>query len=162
MENLIRVLVLCTGNSCRSIMAEALLNHYGKNKILASSAGSQPTGTVHPMSLKTLDKNNIPHPNPQSKSWSNFSRSHLDFVITVCDEAAQETCPVFSGNSKKLHWSIPDPAKALGSPDQISKAFQSTFDELKERINTFLLQELNSDRSQTTFSNNNAETIVKK
>lgn len=138
-----QVLVLCTGNSCRSIMAEALINHLGKGSYQAMSAGSFPVGYVHPESLETLKRHKIPFgeldKEIRSKSWDEFQNSHFDYVITVCDSAANESCPLFSGPCKKLHWSTPDPAKASGSEAQIQQAFDDAFQLLKTRIETELL-----------------------
>lgn len=133
-----RVLVLCTGNSCRSIMAEALLNTLGQGRIDAVSAGSHPTGTVHPRSLSTLGRHGIHTDNPRSKSWDEFSGQAFDIIITVCDAAAAETCPVFPGKAEKLHWSTPDPAQATGTDEEIQAAFDHAFLFLKERIETLL------------------------
>lgn len=134
----LEVLFLCTGNSCRSVMAEALLNHLGQGRYIAHSAGSKPAGHVHPGALATLKRHGIPTGNPASKSWDAFARHPLDIVVTVCDAAAAESCPVFlsTGGHKpeKLHWSTPDPAPAAGSPDQIVEAFDTAFFMLKERI----------------------------
>jgi len=134
-----QVLVLCTGNSCRSIMAEALINHLGAGNYHAVSAGSFPAGYVHPESLETLQRHQIPYGEVRSKSWDEFQKSHFDYVITVCDAAANESCPLFSGPCKKLHWSTPDPAKARGSDEQIKAAFDEAFQLLKKRIETELL-----------------------
>lgn len=134
-----RVLVLCTGNSCRSVMAEALINQLGKGRFAAVSAGSFPTGYVHPKSIETLQRHGVDPGNPVSKSWDQFSGQHFDFVITVCDEAAKEACPWFSGGSQRLHWSTPDPAKATGSDDEVNKSFDEAFALLKQRIEKELL-----------------------
>tara|TARA_R110000772_G_scaffold110801_2_gene214439 strand:- start:1429 stop:1839 length:411 start_codon:yes stop_codon:yes gene_type:complete len=134
-----KVLVLCTGNSCRSIMAEALINQLGKGRYEAVSAGSSPAGYIHPKSLEVLKKHAIDYGNPKSKSWDVFSKEHFDIVITVCDEAANETCPLFLGNSEKIHWSIPDPAKKKGSNIEINEAFNSAYYLLKENIEKHLL-----------------------
>ena len=128
------VLVLCTGNSCRSIMGEALVNHLGAGRFHAVSAGSHPAGYVHPKSLETLARHGVPMPAPRSKSWDEFAGTRFDYVITVCDQAAGETCPVFPGAPKKLHWSTPDPAKATGSDAEIEAAFDEAFHMLKKRI----------------------------
>jgi len=128
------VLVLCTGNSCRSIIAEALINHLGAEKYKAFSAGSKPTGKVHPLAIKTLTSNGIPVPSPRSKSWDEFTDSEIDIVITVCDNAVGEACPIFLGEQKKLHWSTPDPATATGSEQEIFDAFTEVFLLLKSRI----------------------------
>ncbi len=129
-----KVLVLCTGNSCRSIMAEALINHLGDGRFQAVSAGSQPAGYVHPQSLATLQRHGVACYQPRSKSWDEFAGAHFDYVITVCDEAAKEACPVFHGDVQKLHWSTPDPAKAKGDEEQIRQAFDQAYDMLQARI----------------------------
>lgn len=135
-----KVLVLCTGNSCRSVMAEALINQLGAGHYSAVSAGSFPAGYVHPKSLETLARHNIDCIEPHSKSWDEFTNQQFDFVITVCDEAANETCPVFFGDYEKLHWSTPDPAKAEGTEAAINSAFNEAFDLLKSRVETLLKQ----------------------
>ncbi len=127
-------LVLCTGNSCRSIMAEALINHLCKGAVHAVSAGSHPAGFVHPQSLATLGRHAVAVDTPRSKSWDEFANQQFDFVITVCDEAAREPCPAFGGAARRLHWSTADPAKLTGSADEIQAAFDSAFDSLKQRI----------------------------
>lgn len=133
------ILVLCTGNSCRSIMAEALINTLGKGRYEAVSAGSNPTGYVHPKSIKTLKRHNIDIHDPQSKSWDVFADRHFDLVITVCDAAAAESCPVFLGQHEKLHWSTPDLAAATGTQEDINAAFDEAFNLLKHRIESELL-----------------------
>jgi len=134
-----RVLVLCTGNSCRSIMAEGLINKLGAGGYEAVSAGSNPAGYVHPKSIETLERHGISLSNPRSKSWDEFTVQHFDLVITVCDAAAAESCPLFLGKHEKLHWSTPDPAKATGTEEEIDKAFDEAFGMLKQRIETELL-----------------------
>lgn len=129
-----QVLVLCTGNSCRSIMAEALINALGQGRYLARSAGSQPAGFVHPKSIETLKRHGIETGSPRSKSWDELAGQKFDLVITVCDQAASESCPVFLGKHEKLHWSTPDPAKARGTEDEINAAFDEAFNLLKSRI----------------------------
>ena len=129
-----KVLVLCTGNSCRSIMAEALINDLGQGRFQAWSAGSFPTGHVHPRSLDTLRRHGIDPGEPRSKSWNELSRQPFDLVITVCDQAAGESCPIFPGQPRKLHWSTPDPAKAQGTEVEIAAAFDRAFLLLKTRI----------------------------
>lgn len=136
-----RVLVLCTGNSCRSVMAEALINQIGKGHYEAFSAGSFPAGYVHPKSIETLQRHGIDPGTPRSKSWDEFAGQPFDLVITVCDQAAGETCPFFPGTPKKLHWSTPDPAKATGTEAEIEWAFDDAFNMLKTRI-----EELVNDR----------------
>jgi arsenate reductase len=130
----LKVLVLCTGNSCRSIMAEALINHFGRGRYKAWSAASSPAEYVHPKSIETLKRNGIDPGLPRSKSWAEFANQSFDLVITVCDQAAGESCPLFPGNPKQLHWSTPDPAKATGSEAEINTAFDNAFSMLKERI----------------------------
>ncbi len=138
-----KVLVLCTGNSCRSVMAEALFNHLGQGKIEAVSAGSNPAGYVHPKSIETLERHGIDAGEPRSKSWDEFAGQSFDLVVTVCDAAAAESCPVFLGPVKKLHWSTPDPAKATGSDEEINAAFDHAFtmlqDKIKEHLNDYML-----------------------
>ena len=134
-----KVLVLCTGNSCRSVMAEALINYLGRGKYTAVSAGSFPAGYVHPKSIETLRHHDIDSGEPYSKSWDDFADQHIDLVITVCDEAANESCPAFLGKCERLHWSTPDPAKAEGTEAQITAAFNDAFHMLKDRIEKELL-----------------------
>ena len=134
-----RILVLCTGNSCRSVMAEALINHLAKGKYEAVSAGSSPAGFVHPKALETLRHHGIAASEPHSKSWDEFAGQHLDLVITVCDEAASESCPVFSGAPTRLHWSTPDPAKAEGPDEAVNLAFDNAFALLKKKIEQELI-----------------------
>jgi arsenate reductase (thioredoxin) len=130
----LKVLVLCTGNSCRSVMAEALINHLGRGRYQAWSAGSVPAGYVHPKSIETLKRHGINPGEPRSKSWNEFAAQPFDLVITVCDQAAGESCPLFPGKPKKLHWSTPDPAKATGSEAEIDAAFDKAFLMLKNRV----------------------------
>lgn len=133
------VLVLCTGNSCRSIMAECLINQLGKGVLHALSAGSAPTDYVHPKSIETLERHSIAVGDVRSKSWDEFANLRFDYVITVCDQAAREVCPVFLGEYKKLHWSIPDPAATKGTVQEIDAAFDAAFDLLKIRIEAELI-----------------------
>ena len=134
-----RVLVLCTGNSCRSIMAEAMINHLGKGRYQAVSAGSQPTGYVHPNSIATLRRHGIEVGPVRSKSWDEFTDCSFDLVVTVCDRAASERCPLFPGTPRKLHWSIPDPAAAVGPQEQVERAFDEALQLLRDRIERELL-----------------------
>ncbi len=135
---MLNILVLCTGNSCRSVMAEGLLNHYGKGKILAHSAGSFPTGTVHPMSLATLKRHAILDQAYRSKSWDEFGDQPIDIVITVCDNAAGESCPVFGGKPVKVHWGVPDPAHFQGTLAEVEAEFDRVFFMLEKRVKAFL------------------------
>jgi arsenate reductase (thioredoxin) len=130
----LKVLVVCTGNSCRSVMAEALINQIGGGRYRAWSAGSVPAGYVHPKSIETLQRHGLDPGQPRSKSWNELAEQSFDLVITVCDQAAGESCPRFPGSPKKLHWSTPDPAKAIGSDSDIDAAFDRIFLRLKNRV----------------------------
>lgn len=133
------VLFLCTGNTARSIMAEALLNHEGRGRFRAFSAGSFPKGHVHPISLKQLRASGIPTDGLRSKSWNEFAAPgapQLDFIFTVCDNAAGEVCPVWPGKPITAHWGVADPADA--GPDRQPEAFAAAFFALKRRIDLFL------------------------
>jgi arsenate reductase (thioredoxin) len=132
------VLVLCTGNSCRSILGEALIRHLGGDRVQAFSAGSHPAGAVNPDALATLDRHGLPTHGYASKSWNSLSSTPVDIVITVCDEAAAETCPAFPGRAVRGHWGLPDPAKVNGSPAEIEAAFEFTYTALEMRIRKLL------------------------
>jgi arsenate reductase len=135
------VLFLCTGNSARSIMAEAILNHKGKPLFTAYSAGSHPSGTVRPEALQRLEMSHVPTTGLRSKSWDEFSRlgaSEMNFVFTVCDHAAKEICPLWPGQPMTARWGIPDPAAIKGSAAEIERAFRDAFFLLDRRINLFL------------------------
>tara|TARA_R110001599_G_scaffold353823_1_gene599137 strand:+ start:10154 stop:10564 length:411 start_codon:yes stop_codon:yes gene_type:complete len=134
-----KVLVLCTGNSCRSIMAEALINQLAGGTYTAQSAGSRPAGYVHPLAIATLKHHGIEAVAARSKSWDELATQPFDTVITVCDQAANESCPIFPGKPLKLNWSIPDPAKASGSDEEITQAFYNAYQLLKSRIEKELL-----------------------
>jgi protein-tyrosine-phosphatase len=134
------VLFLCTGNSARSIMAEALLNYWGKGRFQAFSAGSRPKGQVHPLALAMLRRNSVPVHDPRSKSWDEFSdpdAPSMDFVFTVCDDAAREVCPVWPGQPMTAHWGIHDPAAVDGSLQERERAFNKAFRELDARLKLF-------------------------
>ncbi len=135
------VLFLCTGNSARSIMAEAILNARGRPHFAGYSGGSHPSGIVRPEALQQLEIAQIPATGLRSKSWEEFSQPgapRLDFVFTVCDNAAQEVCPVWPGQPMTAHWGIPDPAAVRGSADDFRRAFREAFFLLERRINLFL------------------------
>ena len=141
MENHYNVLFLCTGNSARSVMAEAILNHKGKGKFTAYSAGSHPTGAVRPEALNRLESAGISTRGLRSKSWDEFARPdapQLDFVFTVCDNAANEACPYWPGQPTTAHWGVPDPAAVKGTPDEIARAFRDAFTALDRRTGLFL------------------------
>jgi arsenate reductase len=135
------VLFLCTGNSARSILAEAILNKKGSPNFTAYSAGSHPKGAVHPATLHLLDAANFPTAALRSKPWGEFAKPAappLDFVFTVCDNAAGEVCPIWPGQPMTAHWGIPDPAAAEGTPERINQAFRDAFVHLDRRISLFL------------------------
>lgn len=128
------VLFLCTGNSCRSILAEAYLNHIGQGRIQAFSAGSHPTGEVNPKSLETLKRHGIATDGLRSKSWDELKEVPFDLVVTVCDNAAGETCPFFPGAPLKVHWGVPDPAHFKGTAEETAAEFERVFSMLKAPI----------------------------
>jgi arsenate reductase (thioredoxin) len=135
------VLFLCTGNSARSILAEAIMNRKGAPNFTAYSAGSQPKGAVHPAALNLLKNAIFPVDDLRSKSWEEFEKPgapRFDFVFTVCDNAAKETCPIWPGQPMTAHWGIPDPAAIEGVPEQIEKAFRDAFTTLNRRIDLLL------------------------
>ena len=135
------VLFLCTGNSARSIMAEAIMNHKGHGSFSAFSAGSHPTGEVRPEAILQIQKAGLDATNARSKLWDEFSRPdapHLSFVFTVCDNAAKEVCPFWPGQPMTAHWGIPDPASVQGSPEEIDQAYSNAFKALDRRIRLFL------------------------
>lgn len=135
------VLFLCTGNSARSILGEAILNHVGQGRFHAYSAGSTPKGTVHPMTLETLAKVGIPVNGLRSKAWDEFAVSgapKMDFIFTVCDNAAGETCPIWPGRPMMAHWGIADPAAAFGPEFKQRAAFEDALHFLRNRIGVFI------------------------
>ena len=141
MQDRYNVLFLCTGNSARSIMAEAILNHRGRSAFTAYSAGSRPSGIVRPEALRQLEIARLPTSGLHSKNWEEFARPgapKMNFVFTVCDNAAREVCPVWPGQPMTAHWGVPDPAAAAGPPDQIERAFRDAFLMLDRRISLFL------------------------
>ncbi len=135
------VLFLCTGNSARSVMAEALLNYWGRGRFRAFSAGSKPKGEVHPLTLEVLERTHLPTEGVRSKSWNEFSGAgapKLDFVFTVCGNAAKEECPYWPGQPMTAHWGVDDPAAALGSKEDQERAFNRALRELDARIKLFI------------------------
>jgi len=140
----LNVLVLCTGNSARSILGEALFNHLGAGRIRAHSAGSQPSGKVNPVALETLERHGIPVSAPRSKSWDEFAvpgAPALDYIFTVCASAAGEACPVWPGHPATAHWGIPDPAH-VEPMDARREAFEFAYGQLERRIKAFLAMSL--------------------
>jgi len=141
MQSHYNVLFLCTGNSARSIMAEAILNFKGRPTFTAHSAGSHPSGAVRLEAIRQLESAHIPATNLRSKSWDEFAQPgapKLDFVFTVCDNAAKEVCPVWPGQPMTAHWGVPDPAAVHGTEAEVSKAFRDAFFMLDRRISLFL------------------------
>lgn len=139
----IRVLFLCTGNSCRSIIAEALANQLGAGRLRAFSAGSFPSGKVNDDALSVLARHGVQVIDPSSQSWHEYEKAELDLVITVCDAAANESCPVWLGgggkdNAVKAHWGVADPADVSGNAAEIEAAFELTYVEMKQRIEALL------------------------
>ncbi len=141
MKDHYNVLFLCTGNSARSIMAEAILNFKGKPRFTAYSAGSHPSGAVRPEALKRLAAAGIPTQDLRSKSWEEFAEPGaptLDFVFTVCDNAAKEACPISPGQPMTAHWGVPDPAAVEGSAQEVERAYRDALSILERRIGLFL------------------------
>ena len=141
MERHYNILFLCTGNSARSILAEAIMNHKGKPRFTGFSAGSHPSGTVRPEALRQLEMANMSTAGLRSKSWEEFAAPdapQLDFVFTVCDNAAKEVCPIWPGQPMTAHWGVPDPAAVHGTPEEIRQAFREAFVLLDRRISLFL------------------------
>ena len=138
------VLVLCTGNSARSILGEMLFNHLGQGRIKAYSAGSKPGGAVNPVAIETLQKHGVPCAGVRSKSWDEFGgpdAPHFDFIFTVCSNAANETCPVWPGHPTTAHWTLPDPAH-VEPLEARRKAFETAYQSLRKRIEAFLARPL--------------------
>ena len=140
-DKVFTVLVLCTGNSARSILGEALFNYLGEGQVLAFSAGSKPKGIPHPGALRLLARRGIDTAPFRSKSWEEFTAPgspHIDLAITVCGNAAGESCPVFLGSPLKAHWGLPDPADVTGSDAEVDAAFEETWRLLEIRVRAFL------------------------
>jgi len=147
MQGRYKVLFLCTGNSARSIMAEAIMNRKGFPNFNAYSAGSHPKGSVHPAALRQIELAKLPSTGLRSKPWDEFAvpgAPQLDFVFTVCDNAANEQCPVWPGQPMTAHWGVPDPAAVTGTPEQVERAFRKAFMILDRRISLFLCLPLSS------------------
>jgi arsenate reductase len=135
---MLKVLVLCTGNSCRSILGEALINQLGGDRFQAFSAGSHPAGKVNADALATLARHGIPTDGFSSQSWDEFDQQSIDIAITVCDNAAGEVCPVYLNDVIRAHWGLPDPAHISGSPEVIEAAFEATYAALEKRVRQLL------------------------
>jgi len=141
MQDHYNVLFLCTGNSARSIMAEAIMNYRGKPRFTAFSAGSHPSGQVRPEALRELEAAHLPTAGARSKNWDEFAQPGtpvMSFVFTVCDNAANEVCPIWPGQPMTAHWGIPDPAVVKGTEDEVQRAFREAFVALDRRIGLFL------------------------
>lgn len=133
-----KILYICTHNRCRSILSEAITNHVAGQSIKAKSAGSQPSGEVHPLSIHYLKEANISTGDLQSQSWDEFEDFKPDVVITVCDSAAGEACPVWFGNAVKVHWGLADPSKIEGSEQEKAQGFRACIDQITQRVNKLL------------------------
>ncbi len=155
MSKTFNVLVLCTGNSARSILGEMLFNHLGQGRIKAYSAGSKPGGVVNPVALETLTKHGVPCEGSHSKSWDEFAQAgapEFDFIFTVCDNAANEVCPIWPGHPSTAHWGIPDPAH-VEPMEARREAFETAYQSLKKRISAFLALPLESmDREKSALA----------
>jgi arsenate reductase len=141
MQGHYNVLFLCTGNSARSIMGEAIMNYKGRPNFTAYSAGSHPSGTVRPEAIRQLETAHLPTNNLRSKSWDEFAKPDapkMDFVFTVCDNAANEICPFWPGQPQTAHWGVPDPAAVRGTQDEIKRAYRDACMTLERRISLFL------------------------
>lgn len=141
MQGRYNVLFLCTGNSARSIMAEAIMNHKGKPNFIAYSAGSHPSAFIRPEALRQLENAHLPTQGLRSKNWDEFAKPgapEMNFVFTVCDNTAKEVCPVWPGKPMTANWGVPDPTAVEGSPEQIERAFRDAFNVLDRRISLLL------------------------
>jgi arsenate reductase len=144
-----KILYICTHNRCRSILSEAITNNIAGNLIDAKSAGSQPAGEVHPLSLKYLEQTGYSIDGLQSQSWDDFEAFSPDVVVTVCDSAAGEACPVYFGNSVKVHWGLSDPSKVTGDDAQIQQSFLACIEEIVKRVHTLKeIAERDLDKTQ--------------
>jgi len=149
------ILYICTHNRCRSILSEAITNHLSDGRIQAFSAGSQPAGEVHPLSLKYLAEHSVSTQGLRSQSWDEFESIQPDIVITVCDSAAAEQCPVWFGKTIKLHWGLKDPSKVVGSESEVKAAFEACIATITSRVNELLQLDLMSktlDQQKTLLS----------
>ncbi len=133
-----KILYVCTHNRCRSIICEAVTNHLGRGRLKALSAGSEPAGEVHPLSLRYLREAGYPTAGLRSQSWDEFADSGVDLVITVCDSAAGEPCPLWLGDTLTLHWGLADPSKLSGSEAEVAGAFHTTIAEVRRRVEAML------------------------
>ena len=139
-----KILFICTHNRCRSILSEAIVNHQNDSRLIAASAGSQPVGEVHPLSVKYLNEAGIKTEGLKSQSWDELEDFNADVVVTVCDSAAGEACPVWFGKSIKLHWGLNDPSKVQGTDEEIKDAFLVVMQEIENRVKAILNLDLNN------------------
>lgn len=139
-----KILYICTHNRCRSVLSEALTNHMGGGKIEARSAGSQPVGEVHPLTKHYLAEHGVPTNGLSSKSWDDMEDFTPDVVVTVCDSAAGESCPVWMGKTLKLHWGLEDPSKIAGTDAEKAEAFRATIREIERRVERMLALDFSS------------------
>lgn len=137
-----KLLFICTHNRCRSIIAEAVTKHYGAGRLEARSAGSEPSGEVHPLSIRYLEEAGIDTHGLHSQSWDDHEAWQPDVVITVCDQAAGETCPAWFGRSLRVHWGLADPSRLAGSEDVVATAFRNTIATLRRRVERLLEQDI--------------------
>ncbi|KAF3981113.1 MAG: arsenate reductase ArsC [Methylococcales symbiont of Hymedesmia sp. n. MRB-2018] len=152
---MLNVFVICTGNSCRSVMAEALFDYLGQGRIQAFSAGSHPIGKINTGALATLKRHHFPTGDYQSQSWEYYEDQVMDIVITVCDNAAGESCPVYLSNAAKAHWGVSDPGHTQGTEAEIISAFEQTFAILKQRVEAMLalpLETLSTEQMNTELN----------
>lgn len=153
---MLNIFVICTGNSCRSVMGEALFNHLGEGRLNAFSAGSHPIGRINTGALATLKRHGLPTEGYQSQSWDDFSEQPMDIVITVCDNAAGETCPVYLNECVRVHWGLVDPGHIKGSDEEIINAFEDTFSIIEQRIKSMLALPLETMSPEELTTNLNA------
>ena len=137
-----KLLFICTHNRCRSILFEAICNFQGDGRLEARSAGSAPVNEVHPLTLKYLQEAGVPTTGLYSKSWDNLEDYHPDLLITVCDSAAGEACPLFLGSTARLHWGLADPSRQEGEDEEVAQAFEGAICEVQTRIKTLLAMPL--------------------
>ena len=164
-ERTYNVLFLCTGNSARSILAESLLNHWGKGRFQAFSAGSFPKRQLHPLAIDLLKRTNLPSEGFRSKSWDEFAKCDapkIDFIFTVCDDAAGEVCPIWPGHPAKAHWGVPDPSRVNGTDEAKRTAFLRAYTQLRTRIELFTNLPLETlDRSALQLQMQNIGTSLR-
>ena len=153
---MLNILVICTGNSCRSVIGEALFNHLGKGRVKAFSAGSQPLGRLNADAIALLQRHGIPAEGFSSQSWEVFENQPIDIAITVCDNAAGETCPVYLRPVPKAHWGLSDPGHVKGTDDEVKAAFEATYRAVERRINLMLALPLEDMSTEARVNELNA------